>query len=130
MQFLLGLNLPYVTGNVLRQLEGSFVHLSIQKFSSNVVERCLKDSNQEELTWIIGELLGSPNPLMLLQDAYGNYVIQTALAVAKVWLSDQSHCFRALPIVFICFFFACGTPTQGWCGFFNPLQPQSRTPLN
>ena len=95
VQFLLGLNLPNVTTNVLRQLEGNFVHLSMQKCSSNVVERCLNEANQEEVTWIIRELLGSPNPLSLLQGAYGNYVIQSALAVAKVGFSNQSHCSHA-----------------------------------
>ncbi|RWR78022.1 pumilio 12-like protein [Cinnamomum micranthum f. kanehirae] len=95
VQFLVGLNLPHVTTNVLRQLEGNFVHLSVQKCSSNVVERCLNEANQEEVTWIIRELLGSPNPLSLLQGAYGNYVIQSALAVAKVSFSNQSHCSHA-----------------------------------
>lgn len=83
VQFLLGLKLPHVICKVLRQLQGNFIHLSMQKFSSNVVEKCLNESSEEELTWIIKELFESQRSVMLLQDAYGNYVVQSALKVAK-----------------------------------------------
>eukprot|EP00798_Chlamydomonas_sp_ICE-L_P020344 gene20344-27106_t len=61
---------------------GKFPELAMQKFSSNVVEKCLKlsgvDAEREEM---ITELMSSPMLLRLLQDAYGNYVIQGVLAV-------------------------------------------------
>jgi len=55
----------------------------MQKFSSNVVERCLRlgglDGRREA---IVRELIASPLLQRMLQDSYGNYVIQSALGVA------------------------------------------------
>ena len=54
----------------------------MQKFSSNVVERCLKLSGVDpEREGIVRELVASPLLARLLQDAYGNYVVQSALAI-------------------------------------------------
>ncbi|PIA33038.1 hypothetical protein AQUCO_04200053v1 [Aquilegia coerulea] len=79
VQFLLGMNNQQYTSKLLRQLEGSYISLSMQKYSSNVVERCLKESSEEQATQIVKELINSPDSLKLFQDAYGNYVIQSAL---------------------------------------------------
>ncbi|KAL5707362.1 hypothetical protein ACHQM5_025419 [Ranunculus cassubicifolius] len=82
VQYLLGLKKPQYTAKLLRKLEGSFVSLSMQKFSSNVVERCLKESSEEQATQIVKELVNSPDVVKLLQDAFGNYVVQSALQVS------------------------------------------------
>ncbi|KAF9619597.1 hypothetical protein IFM89_007918 [Coptis chinensis] len=82
VQYLLGLKIPQYTAKLLRELEGSFVRLSMQKFSSNVVERCLKESNEDQATQIVKEMANSPDVLKLLQDAFGNYVVQSALTVS------------------------------------------------
>ncbi|KAF6142401.1 hypothetical protein GIB67_033828 [Kingdonia uniflora] len=79
VQYLLGLNV--YTKDLLAQLEGSFVSLSMQKFSSNVVEKFLKEAKPEYYKRIVKELIYSPDVLMLLQDAFGNYVIQSALDI-------------------------------------------------
>jgi DNA-binding HxlR family transcriptional regulator len=63
-------------------MEGKYMRLSKQKFSSNVVEKCLKQSSTHWRTIIIRELTAQPSVSELLRDRYGNYVLQTALSVA------------------------------------------------
>lgn len=55
----------------------------MQKFSSNVVEKCLKLSGDEARARLIYELINSSQLGQLLQDPYANYVVQCALAVSK-----------------------------------------------
>lgn len=84
VQYLLDLRIPHISANLLRQLKGCYASLSCNKYGSNVVEKCLLVSRQEQSTDIIMELITSPNASMLLLDPYGNYVIQSALSVSKV----------------------------------------------
>ncbi|KAJ0966383.1 hypothetical protein J5N97_027521 [Dioscorea zingiberensis] len=83
VQFLLHLDIPWVTSNILSQLEGSYADLSLQKCGSNVVEKCLKFAGEEKRIRIIQELIISPILSQILQDPFGNYVIQTALKECK-----------------------------------------------
>merc|ERR1740121_387205 len=57
--------------------------LSRQKFSSNVVERCLQLGTPEDKGRMIAELADSRSLGELLRDVYGNYVAQSALSVAE-----------------------------------------------
>ena len=68
---------------LISQFKGNYVPLSMQKFSSHVVEKCLKHF-EETRPRIIRELLSVSHFEQLLQDPYANYVIQSALAVTKV----------------------------------------------
>ncbi|XP_019165687.1 PREDICTED: putative pumilio homolog 8, chloroplastic [Ipomoea nil] len=87
VQNILGLRIPHYRSEIVRQLAGRFVHLSMNKYGSNVVEKCLKEcsssSGESEARIIIEEIVSSPNFLMVLQDPFGNYVVQSALAVSK-----------------------------------------------
>lgn len=83
VQYILDFDIPWATGKVITQLEGNYVFLSMQKFGSNVVEKCLKLCKEEHRVTIIKELLNSTRLGQLLQDPYGNYVVQSALAVSK-----------------------------------------------
>lgn len=63
--------------------------LSVQKFSSNVIEKCLQvavSSSPDLYDAIIKEITDA-DLLALLQDRYANFVIQTALDVAD----DSQH---------------------------------------
>ena len=70
VQYILDLKQPALTLQVARALEGSLAELSLQKFSSNVIEKCL--------TWRAAgrgrraRLRGSS-----LHDPFANYVVQT-----------------------------------------------------
>lgn len=69
--------------SLMSQFEGNYVHLSMQKFSSHVVEKCLKHLEQSRPR-IIQELLSVPHFEQLMQDPFANYVIQSALENTKV----------------------------------------------
>ncbi|KAK3035755.1 hypothetical protein RJ639_033457 [Escallonia herrerae] len=85
VQHLLGMETPRVTEDILAQLAGKYVSLAKNKYGSNVVERCLKESSDDQISQIIEELIFSPEDfLSVVQDPYGNYVIQSALSVSKV----------------------------------------------
>lgn len=84
MQHVIGLNIPRVTTDLLGQLQGCFVNLSMNKYGSNVVEKVLKEGGEENANMIINEMMNSSEFLNVLQDPYGNYVAQSALQVSKV----------------------------------------------
>lgn len=84
VQYILGLRVAQYTTDILRQLAGSFATLSMNKYGSNVVEKCLRESGEDQATQVINELVDSNDFLMVLQDPYGNYVAQSALSLAKV----------------------------------------------
>ncbi|KAL6966226.1 Pumilio 12 [Sarracenia purpurea var. burkii] len=83
VQFVFGLHVPWATVDILDQLEGNFGDLSMQKYSSNVVEKCLKYAGEEHRSSIIRELINNPRLDQIMQDPYGNYVIQAALNHSK-----------------------------------------------
>lgn len=56
----------------------------MQKHSSNVVEKSLKYAAEEHRSCIIQELIDNPRLDQIMQDPYGNYVIQAALNQSKV----------------------------------------------
>mmetsp|Transcript_7720 Transcript_7720/g.14561 ORF Transcript_7720/g.14561 Transcript_7720/m.14561 type:complete len:598 (-) Transcript_7720:113-1906(-) len=74
-------------------VENSILELSRQKFASNVIEKLLKYGNSIHRNAIIREMLKSANDktleeeqcsvvLLMVRDAYANYVVQTTLDVA------------------------------------------------
>lgn len=83
VQFILELRIPSATSTLTSQFEGNYVHLSTQKFSSHVVEKCLDVLNYESRSRIIHELLSVSHFEQLLQDPHANYVVQTALRISE-----------------------------------------------
>ncbi|PPD78640.1 hypothetical protein GOBAR_DD24440 [Gossypium barbadense] len=83
VQFILELKIPSATSTLVSQFQGNYVHLSSQKFSSHVVEKCLVVLNDESRSRIIHELLSATHFERLLQDPHANYVVQTALRVSE-----------------------------------------------
>eukprot|EP00929_Paragymnodinium_shiwhaense_P016109 TRINITY_DN124299_c0_g1_i1.p1 TRINITY_DN124299_c0_g1~~TRINITY_DN124299_c0_g1_i1.p1 ORF type:complete len:549 (-),score=139.21 TRINITY_DN124299_c0_g1_i1:260-1906(-) len=79
---------PHVP-KIIDAMQGRIFKLSLQKFSSNVIEKCLLNSGDKDRNRIINELLNpvDSNPSeavrMLVFHQYGNYVFQQALDVAK-----------------------------------------------
>jgi hypothetical protein len=65
----------------MHRLRGECAPLSLQKFSSNVIEKCLKlggPALDEEKRNIVLEVTASPLLARLLQDPFGNYVVQVS----------------------------------------------------
>ncbi|CAK7339071.1 unnamed protein product [Dovyalis caffra] len=83
VQFVFELLLPWATTDILDQLEGHYGDLSVQKYSSNVVEKCLKYAGEERRARIIRELINNAHLDQVMQDPFGNYVIQAALEQSK-----------------------------------------------
>lgn len=84
VQFVFEINVPWAAENILDQLDGNYGDLSMQKYSSNVVEKCLKYAGEERRHCIMQELINNPRLDQIMQDPYGNYVIQAALNLSKV----------------------------------------------
>ncbi|KAI3877444.1 hypothetical protein MKX03_026501 [Papaver bracteatum] len=83
VQFILELEVPWATADALNQLDGNYGNLSMQKYSSNVVEKCLKYGGEERRPRIIKELINNSCLDQILLHPYGNYVIQAALNSSK-----------------------------------------------
>ncbi|KAJ0988608.1 hypothetical protein J5N97_006964 [Dioscorea zingiberensis] len=83
VQFILDSKNQSVIMILASQFEGNYVQLSMQKFSSNVVEKCLKVFGEEGRAKIIAELLSVHHFEQLMQDPYANYVVQSALVNSK-----------------------------------------------
>ncbi|KAJ9175198.1 hypothetical protein P3X46_013776 [Hevea brasiliensis] len=83
VQYVLEMKIPHAEANILENLKGNYVTLSMNKYGSNVVERCLRGCNEKNASEIIEELMYSSEFLDVLQDPFGNYVVQSALLVSK-----------------------------------------------
>mmetsp|Transcript_16065 Transcript_16065/g.35252 ORF Transcript_16065/g.35252 Transcript_16065/m.35252 type:complete len:539 (-) Transcript_16065:468-2084(-) len=74
---------------VIDALKGEIFNLCLQKFSSNVLEKCLLNASETDCNKIINEILNPPacKPSeairTLLLHPYGNYVLQQALEAAR-----------------------------------------------
>ena len=53
--------------------------LSRQKFSSNVIEKCIRTADTETKRLMVDELMNPSELERLLRDSYANYVVQTAM---------------------------------------------------
>ncbi|KAK3192968.1 hypothetical protein Dsin_024278 [Dipteronia sinensis] len=67
---------PQVVNDVIAQLAGSFIALSTSRFGSNVVEKCMKNADEEQSTAIMLEILSHHDVMEIAKNNYGNYVIQ------------------------------------------------------
>ncbi|KAF9634045.1 hypothetical protein BFW01_g4940 [Lasiodiplodia theobromae] len=82
VQYILDLQEEQFTVPLCRSFRGSVPMLSKQKFSSNVIEKCIRVSNAETKRHLIEELLTPGELEKLIRDSYANYVVQTALDYA------------------------------------------------
>ncbi|KAK1269473.1 hypothetical protein QJS04_geneDACA022773 [Acorus gramineus] len=83
IQYILELKIQAVISTIIPQFRGNYVNLSTQKYSSNVVQKCLKTFGEKDCSSIINELVSFPSFDQLIQDPYTNYVIQTAFIVSR-----------------------------------------------
>jgi hypothetical protein len=83
VQYVLDLNLPPVNARLGRIFMMQIVALSQQKFSSNVIEKCLQQNKPEIQEEMIREIAKSRNLAEMIVDQYANYVVQRALTLAS-----------------------------------------------
>lgn len=89
VQYILDLGEPIFTEPLVAMFAGRVPQLSKQKFSSNVIEKCLRCAQEPSKDMLIEEML-QPNQLdSLLRDSFANYVIQTALDYANASMKTR-----------------------------------------
>ncbi|KAF5021988.1 hypothetical protein F66182_5945 [Fusarium sp. NRRL 66182] len=82
VQYIIDLNEPTFTEPIVGMFQGCISQLSRHKFSSNVIEKCLRCAQPASKDLIVEELLCNQEMERLLRDSFANYVIQTALEYA------------------------------------------------
>ena len=89
VQYIIDLNEDSFTRPLAMQFKGRISQLSKHKFSSNVVEKCLRCAPDDAKDMIAQELLIPGEMERLLRDSFANYVIQTALDYATPHMKIQ-----------------------------------------
>ncbi|KAI1807701.1 ARM repeat-containing protein [Daldinia bambusicola] len=79
VQYIIDLNETVFTEPLIQQFRGKISQLSRHKFSSNVMEKCIRCGNDDSKDMMVNELLAPGEMERLLRDSFGNYVVQTAL---------------------------------------------------
>ncbi|KAF9957335.1 hypothetical protein BGZ72_001930 [Mortierella alpina] len=82
VQYVLDLADNRFTDALIRRFIGSVCVLSVQKFSSNVMEKCIRVAEPETRKFLIEEMINKTRLDKLLRDSYANYVVQTSLECA------------------------------------------------
>ena len=68
--------------DIIILFKGHFFKLSLEKYASNVIERCI-EKDEEILNDYIDEIINSNCIYEVMKSNYGNYVIQKAIKLAK-----------------------------------------------
>lgn len=83
IQYILDISEPAFTEPLCKAFLGNIGLLSTQKFSSNVIEKCIRCAGKETKNLIIQEISAPTSLENMLRDSYANYVVQTALDFAS-----------------------------------------------
>lgn len=79
VQYILDLAEPHFTEPLCQSFRGHISALSKQKFSSNVIEKCLRTADFQMRRQLVEEMLGGTELEKMLRDSFANYVVQTAM---------------------------------------------------
>ena len=82
VQYILDLDEPMFTKPLCLSFAGNIPSLSKQKFSSNVIEKCLRTADIDSKRMMIEEMLHANEIERMLRDSFANYVVQTAMDYA------------------------------------------------
>ncbi|CAG8515447.1 28444_t:CDS:10 [Gigaspora margarita] len=97
VQYVLDLGDSRFTDALIRKFIGNVCLLSVQKFSSNVMEKCIRVAEPETRKCLIDEMLNKNRLDKLLRDSYANYVVQTSLDYADpIQRAQLVECIRPL----------------------------------
>ena len=91
VQYILDLSDNNFTRPLCIALSGHIAFLSKQKFSSNVIEKCMRCADVETRRVLIQEIIVPSELEKLLRDSFANYVVQTAM----------DHCPEDLKTLFV-----------------------------
>ena len=82
LQYIVDLQESCFTDPLCYTFQGQIPQLSKQKFSSNVIEKCLRGADSNVTRVLIEEMLNLNELEKMLRDSYANYVVQTAMDYA------------------------------------------------
>ena len=82
LQYIVDLQEAAFTNPLCYSFQGNIPLLSKQKFSSNVVEKCIRGAEPNVARMMIEEMLNTNELEKMLRDSFANYVVQTALDYA------------------------------------------------
>ncbi|KAL8947592.1 MAG: hypothetical protein Q9222_006144 [Ikaeria aurantiellina] len=82
LQYIVDLQELAFTNPLCYSFQGHIPLLSKQKFSSNVIEKCLRGAEASVSRMMIEEMLNSNELEKMLRDSFANYVVQTAIDYA------------------------------------------------
>eukprot|EP01064_Diplonema_japonicum_P004066 TRINITY_DN12680_c0_g1_i3.p1 TRINITY_DN12680_c0_g1~~TRINITY_DN12680_c0_g1_i3.p1 ORF type:complete len:486 (+),score=79.72 TRINITY_DN12680_c0_g1_i3:59-1516(+) len=82
VQYVLDMDVPVITKKMISNFCGSLCDLAMNKFSSNVIEKCIKLATPDARAPLLDELCDPTVLPRMLQDQFANYVVQTALTKA------------------------------------------------
>ncbi|MCQ2816766.1 MAG: hypothetical protein MJ252_05815 [archaeon] len=76
--------------SIMNKFKGETIKLSVQKFSSNVIEKCF-EKEEKFLLMFMDEIFSKnyAGTKLLLENNYGNYVLNKALSCAKKEIRDK-----------------------------------------
>lgn len=89
VQYIIDLNELSFTEPLVGKFAGRIGMLSRHKFSSNVIEKCLRCASEPARDRMVQEMLVPGEMERLLRDSYGNYVVQTALEHSSYAMKHQ-----------------------------------------
>ena len=83
LQYIIDLQEKDFTDPLCLSFQGQVCLLSKQKFSSNVIEKCIRGADSSTSQVLIREMLDLVELEKLLRDNFANYVVQTAIDYAE-----------------------------------------------
>uniref|UniRef100_A0A0A0K7S4 PUM-HD domain-containing protein n=1 Tax=Cucumis sativus TaxID=3659 RepID=A0A0A0K7S4_CUCSA len=85
IQFMIQLDGTNIGRRIIKELTHKFVELSMDKYGSNVVEKCLSccEGISNDIIFEILEGNGRDRLIQICTNQYGNFVVQTVMSIAK-----------------------------------------------
>ena len=83
VQYILDLDELQFTKPICESFLGKIAPLSKQKFSSNVIEKCIRTADHDTKRRMVAEMLLGNELEKMLRDSFANYVVQTALEYSE-----------------------------------------------
>ena len=105
IQFMIQLDGTNIGRRIIKELTHKFVELSMDKYGSNVVEKCLSccEGVSNDIIFEILEGNGRDRLIQICTNQYGNFVVQTVMSIAKVCV----YFFPQLTYLFILYIEKC-----------------------
>lgn len=75
--------------SIMQKMYGQFYSLSIMKFSSNVVEKCLEKGDDITIAKFMEEICQKSKVMDMMKNPFGNYVVQKALRLSNGYYRNK-----------------------------------------